>query len=226
MSRILVISSCTGKKKEEPANKLTLDDFRDPERLARRELELRRYMLPAMEMYEGQQHKNLRRGVGLLRQEFDQDFVSVAIVSAGYGLIPESRLIAPYEVTFNSMGLVEARAWAGRLEIPEDVRRLIKGHLLVILLLGGRYLDVIDPPLVPEPPQRLVFLAKPSFFPTLVQPGVTAVPAGKTEATRWGAGLVALKGRMFLLFALGLARMGESVLDEVMEDDTKLTLNV
>jgi hypothetical protein len=127
MNRILVISSCTSKKKGtskkkvKSPNELTLDDFRDRNRLAQRESELKNMMLPAREMYAGQQHVHLLCGLKHLRQRYVQDFVSLAIVSAGCGLIAENRLIAPYEATFSDMGLAEARTWAKQLTIPEDV---------------------------------------------------------------------------------------------------------
>jgi hypothetical protein len=41
-----------------------------------------------------------------------------------------------------------------------------------------------------------------------VAPGVTVLPAGKAE-TRFGARMVALKGKMFRLFATAVDRFGE-----------------
>ena len=220
-----MISSCTSRKTISIPNELARSDFLDPDRLAQREAELRHAMRPAGAMYAGQQHVNVMRGIRDLRLKFGRDFVSLAIVSAGYGLIAEDRSIAPYEVTFNNMTRVEARSWANRLRIPADVRAAAAAHPLVVLLLGGRYLDAIDPPLSPEPSQRFVFLVKPALRPALRVSRVTTVPAGKDQARRWGAGLVALKGRMFSLFARGLVQLGEPVLQEVMGDDTESTFD-
>jgi hypothetical protein len=52
-----------------------------------------------------------------------------------------------------------------------------------------------------------------------VAPGVTVLPAGKAE-TRFAARMVALKGKVFRLFATAVDRFGEGVLEDVMRDDT------
>jgi len=74
----------------------------------------------------------------------------------------EGRLIAPYEATFNAMGLPEMRAWAKTLGIAVAVRKTTAESPLVIFLLGSRYLEAVAPPVVPDRGQRFVFFAKPS----------------------------------------------------------------
>jgi hypothetical protein len=50
--RILVITSCSGKKQHDPANQLTLDDFRAGlEHVKKRERDLQSFLLPAGQMY-------------------------------------------------------------------------------------------------------------------------------------------------------------------------------
>ena len=206
-SRLLVISSCTGDKAVKiPA--LTSDDFADPDRLARREDELASVRRPASVMYTGKQHVYLMRGIKELRRTFGDDFVDLRIISAGYGLILEDRAICPYDVTFNDMGKPQARAWARRLDVPRDVRTALEEVEVAIFLLGSRYLDAIDPPIAARNGQRLIFLAAPPESSRLAGPGVVTVPAGIPE-TRFGSGLVALKGKMFELFAEALARRPE-----------------
>jgi hypothetical protein len=68
-------------------------------------------------MYRGRQHLRLMDGVRLLRERFGAEAVELYIVSAGYGLVAEERLIAPYEASFNSMTAGQARAWARKLRI-------------------------------------------------------------------------------------------------------------
>ena len=69
-----------------------------------------------------------------------------------------------------------------------------------------------------------MFFAKKDWFPTLKGPGVTLVPAGKPEASRYGAGLVSLKGKMFYLFARALVAQGESLWKEVLRDPSPATV--
>src|SRR5436309_1114013 len=62
--RILVITSCTGKKEVSHERRLTLKDFRKgAEHIGRREEALRALMRPAEELYAGEQHVRLMRGV-------------------------------------------------------------------------------------------------------------------------------------------------------------------
>jgi hypothetical protein len=56
-------------------------------------------------------------------------------------------------------------------------------------------------PVVPGATQRLIYLAPNAKLQ--FHPNATVVPAG-LEETRFGAGLVALKAKMFELFAYGL----------------------
>jgi hypothetical protein len=55
-------------------------------------------------MYTGQQHKRLLAGIKEAERRVPGLDVDLRIVSAGYGLIPDSNRIAPYEATFNDMG--------------------------------------------------------------------------------------------------------------------------
>jgi len=105
-SRLLVISSCTGDKEEKSPRELTLEDFADADRLARREHELASFRRPASVMYTGKQHEYLMHGVDKLRRAYGHYFVDLRILSAGYGLIDEDRVICPYDVTFSK--------WASR----------------------------------------------------------------------------------------------------------------
>jgi hypothetical protein len=222
--RLLVITSCTGEKALHRPDQLTLRDFQDEQCLPRRERDLAAWCKPAWEMYTGQQHVRLMDGVRLLRQRFGAEAVELHIVSAGYGLVAEDRLIAPYEATFNSMTAGQARAWARKLGVAERVRDAIRGFPLVVFLLGARYQEAIEPPVLPEPDQRLVFFAGLGKIKRLAARGVIVVPAGKPEATAYGEGLVALKGKMLLLLARELVRQGERLYDAIRWDDTPATV--
>lgn len=218
--RLMVVTSCTGRKAVDPPGKLTQADFSDSGRLRQRERALAPFLTPAGRLYTGQQHVQVMRGVERLRRQHGPGSVAVRIVSAGYGVVSEDRPLAPYEVTFNDMGRREAREWGRHLGIARDLRHAIEGQPLVVFLLGARYLDAVEPPVLPMPGQRLVFLASPAGVDELSAPGVTVVPAGRAEASRYRSGTVALKGRMFDLFARGLAGGGEAVWKAILADDT------
>jgi len=68
-----------------------------------------------------------------------------------------------------------------------------------------------------------VYFAKPSERLLSAAPGVL-VPAGKAEATLYGAGLVALKGRMLELLGLAVRRDGPKVLEAIRADHTSVSV--
>lgn len=220
MTSILVISSCTGDKAVK-SPLLTMDDFSDAARLARREQELAQSQRPAASMYTGFQHVYLMHGIAALQSAFGPDAVDLRILSAGYGLISGSRPICAYDVTFNDMSRTQARAWARRLGVPQAVRAAARDSDLAVFLLGSRYLDAIEPPIETQYGQRLIFLAKPSEATRLAGEGVVTVPAGKDQV-RYGAGLVALKGKMFELWATAVAK-SPLLLEETRNDPTPAT---
>ena len=136
MLRTLVITSCTGEKYIKSEHQLIQEDFKYPCRLQNREKELCHFLKPAVEMYTGWQHRCLMEGIYGLRDNFKNEVFDVGIVSAGYGLISEEKLIAPYEVTFSSMSNSEIIDWSRFLNIHNELEELIKGYDLVFYLVG------------------------------------------------------------------------------------------
>lgn len=216
---MLVLTSCTSDKVLKHENPLTLDDFRDPVRLREREKELLR--LPAGELYDGRQHRELMKGIGLLRTHFGHDAVTLRIVSAGYGLVSEDQMLAPYDASFNPpMRKQAALDWSKQLNVPNDVRAIIKEYPLVVFLLGGRYLEVIEPPLVPVTGQRFIFFAKPSIEKILCRSGVTVVPAGQDAAAEFKSTSSALKGIQLRILAAALVHEGQQLRDSMQRSDS------
>jgi hypothetical protein len=215
--RLLVISSCTGRKRFKSDEQLSQDDFRDPERLRRRETELACYTCRAAEMYEGEQHKGVMEGLAVLRKAGVS--AELQILSAGYGLIPADRPIAPYDVTFATMGPAALRHWADTLRIPEAVRAAIRPYPLVIFLLGQKYLSAARPPIPAAEGQRLLFFA-PSGEERVTGPGAVRVPADLELCGRYRSGNVALKGAMFAALARGIASDKDRWLTALLEDAT------
>jgi len=101
--KILVISSCTGEKKSKPHNQLICSDFLENQNLRKKEEELKKYRCPAIEMYTGEHHILTVKGMEFLWGKYGKENVGFYILSAGYGLIPHDKIIAPYECTFKGM---------------------------------------------------------------------------------------------------------------------------
>jgi hypothetical protein len=190
-------------------NGLTRADFRDRDRLVRREAELRGYRAPAGAMYQGRQHLAVVDGVRLLRDRGVK--TDLLVISAGYGVIPEDREIVPYNVTFSAMGPEQIGAWARFLDIPAALRRAVAPYPRVVFLLGERYLSAVEPPINARTGQRLFFFARPGED-RLGQNRVHHVPAGTAQLRDYpGASGISLKGEMFLALARGIAARPESL---------------
>ena len=148
----------------------------------------------------------MMRGVKALRDRFGSSACSVKIVSAGYGLVDEKQRLAPYEATFQGKRPRWIYEQSSRLGIPTAIRKAVIGYDAVMFLLGKNYLISTHPPLAPATKQRFIFLTSevgPAFHSNS-----TIVPAGPKEV-RFGAGITAVKGKMFELLALGLCRAPE-----------------
>jgi hypothetical protein len=195
--KIVVVTSCTGEKKADSEDRLVKEDFeRGKEHLRHREVGLQDQLLPATEMYTGQQHQRLRRGLHAVKQEGHE--TDLRILSAGYGLISGDEEIAPYECTFSSMSKPGIRDWASQLNVPEDFREALgQSFDLGIVLLGNDYLEACNlgnDLLVGGP---TLFFCSSSFAGQVGEiDRVRAIPLGNEEASRFSCGLVALKGEL------------------------------
>lgn len=161
--KILVITSCTGRKKYKPTNQLQPEDFLSTERLETRSTELEDFEVPAAKMYTGQQHRFLMVGLRQLREIYGQTVVDLHIISAGYGLLSENDVIVPYNVTFQKLKKKEILERSNNLQIHEQVETLIKGYDLVFYLLGKEYVQALQLPFKISDTITQVFLAAPSW---------------------------------------------------------------
>jgi hypothetical protein len=134
--------------------------------------------------------------------------LSLFIVSAGYGLIPGSRKVAPYECTFDGMKARELRDWADRLNVPADFRRAVaKPYHLGILLLGDAYLTAcrLDAAVLFGGPTLLFCGGRAAKrMPRL--PDLRVVALSNPDARRFSCPLVALKGELAARLLDRLAR--------------------
>lgn len=213
--RILVVTSCTGKKQFKPDNQLSLEDFKNSSLLSSRTGELEEFVCCAHQMYRGVQHLRLMEGVTILRQALKGGVVDLVIVSAGYGLIPEDQLIAPYEVTFNTMKGCEIDQWATEQKIRESLETTIRSYDLVFVLLGEKYLRSLQLPIQTLPQQKIIFFASPNSLKYLRSSNDQsfAVLLSNIEARQYGYGLVGLKGFLFKQFAQKVAEEPQLIQD-------------
>ena len=197
----LIITSCTGEKVVESDRQLTREDFaKGAAHVAEREKELKDSLRTAGEIYSGEQHVRLMRGVSAMRSalEAGPSPIDLHILSAGYGLIPEGRVVAPYEITFATMKSKELRDWADSLQAPEDFRKTVaKPYEFGLILLGDNYLTAcaLDSSVKFGGPTLLLCgtgMAK--KLPILAN--VRVVPVSNPEAKRFSCGLIGLKGEL------------------------------
>ncbi len=201
--RVLVITSCSGEKRFKPANQLTIEDFKNAEKLNERSKLLVEFSCPAAFMYTGMQHLRVMEGVNILRSRFGKEVVDVKIISAGYGLIPEDKIIVPYSVTFNSMKSDEVRLWANSLGIHQDFNQAVVGYDLVFVLLGEKYLRALNLPVETYPNQTFIFLASNKSIHYVDSGNAKSyiLTLSNLHASRFSCALVGLKGHLLKLIA-------------------------
>ena len=67
------------------------------------------------------------------------------VLSAKYGLVHPDEVIAPYELTLNTMGVAERRQWARGVLAQLEPR--LDGFEAVVFLAGQRYREFLEQPL-------------------------------------------------------------------------------
>ncbi|MHA7816157.1 MAG: tRNA-guanine transglycosylase DpdA [Pseudohaliea sp.] len=165
--------------------------------MKRREKSLASSLRPAGELYSGLQHQRLMRGIGALQghKKIEVDFW---ILSAGYGLVPASQKLAPYETTFAGMKKPELQSWANQLQVPRQFRDLVaQPYDLGVVLLGNDYLQACsldDQIHLGGPTLFLTGKASAARMPRIR--GARALVLSNAEAKRYRCGLVGLKGEI------------------------------
>ena len=225
--KILVLTSCTGEKAVESTDGLTLADFqKGPAHVATREARVKNLMRSAEDIYTGQQHVRLMRGVKAFRDAQvatgEAHSIDLHVLSAGYGLVPGAQLLAPYEATFQGMKSRELRDWADTLNVPAAVRGLLaQPYDLAILLLGDGYLAAcnLDGGVVLGGP-TLVFAGTGSAKTLPALPRLRVQTLSNPEAKRFRCGLVSLKGELTArLLSLASANPSRTVPDLLAASD-------
>ena len=216
--RILTITSCTGEKVSSPANQLMLNDFaQSGAHLKQREKELKEFKLPAEEIYTGQQHIRLMRGIEAVKTAKNLK-VDLHILSAGYGMIPADQVVVPYECTFATMKTKELRQWADKLQVPQGFRETVgQKYDFGLVLLGDDYLDAcaLDAKVKFGGP-TLLFCGTGTAKALPQMNHIRVVAISNPEAKRFSCGLVALKGELAARVLKGVAK-DPAVVKQLME---------
>lgn len=195
--KILIISSCTGKKKSKPHNRLICSDFLEKQNLRKKEGELKKYLCPAREMYIGEHHIFTVKGVEFLCDKYGKENVGFYIISAGYGLIPHDKIIAPYECTFKGMHINDIKDRSLRLGISETFKEIVIDYDLVYFLLGKQYLIALGDIVIPKSKSAVFFASKGSMKYIPKTKNVKPIMATNNEAKKYGCVVTSLKGKMF-----------------------------
>lgn len=147
------------------------------------------------------------KGVARLRSQHGTGSVDLRIVSAGFGLVREDEALPPYNATFAGLAKGRAQELGRRLHLGERVQEALGGtYDLALFLLGESYLQAIAPHALEDPKRPVVTLVAASArddLPYWLKRG--AIEIGVSETKSFGAGLVALKGKLFSLLAERLA---------------------
>jgi predicted ABC-type ATPase len=208
--RFSIITSCTGEKVVVSDWQLTREDFAlGQKHVAKREKEMMDLLRTAGEIYSGEQHIRLMRGVSALRSTLDsgRSTVSLHILSAGYGIVPEDRVIAPYEITFATMKSKELGEWADFLHVPQDFRKTVATpYDFGMILLGDNYLSAcaLDEKVTFGGP-TLLFCGTGMAKKLPKLKNVRVVPISNPEARRFSCGLVGLKGDLAARVLAGIS---------------------
>lgn len=221
--RILVITSCTGRKKYKSATQLKYEDFASSDRLDLRTAELKGFKTPAAEMYTGQQHRHLMTGLKEVRKVYGAAVVGLHIISAGYGLLTEDDVIVPYNVTFQGLKRKEILARSNSLQIHERVETLIAGYDLVFFLLGKEYVQALQLPFaVPDTVTQIFLLGDTHrrLIPDL--PNIHFVPAGESLRSELNTTQTALKGFVFKKICERVCHNGLPVFEKIRYDPQRI----
>jgi hypothetical protein len=149
--KIFILSECAATKKYDPSKELLKSILEkhnlqipscDLENEEKYREALKRYILPAWQMYQGS-FNFTKELVTELRRKGDN--VQLFVISARYGLINEHTPIIPYQCTFKGLKKNDIREKAKKLKIYEKLIQIISNEEfdLSIIILGKDYFITI-----------------------------------------------------------------------------------
>jgi hypothetical protein len=164
--------------------------------------------ISAEELYAGQQHRRLMRGVHAYRAAAEPAGpLELHILSAGHGVVSGGEPLRSYDVSFTGMRRQQLKRRAARLGIPTAVTDLLRvRRRLAIVLLGDNYLQAAELSSVRELHAPTLVLTSPHGATRLPAiPGMHPIPLDNGDARRFSCGLVALKGDLGARLLIRLA---------------------
>ena len=195
--KILVITSCTSSKQD--------------------------CEVPAVEMYTGAQHRLLMEGLEQVRARYKEEVIDLYIISAGYGLLNESDVIAPYNVTFTGLNKKKLLARSNSLQLHEQVEALIAHYDFVFFLLGEKYIRALQLPFEGSDTGTQIFLLGKGYRKLIPDASNTHfVPVGNDLARELGVMGVALKGFVFRQLCVAVCREGLQIFEEVRKNPQRI----
>lgn len=209
--KVLIVDQCSGSKDyPDPSPVLDVDevDSTDLSAVIDRDGVAAK---KAKNLYSGRQQAFIDEATNLLRQSgFDVDRF---FISAGFGLVEESTLLPPYEVTFSSMSNERIRERSKDLGIQNDLLEQLSTHEydIVFLPLGKDYVTAIEiAELVRETGKDTRFVLFNRDEPS--GENIVSLDARTDQAREFGVIVVELKGKLIKNFAERIAA-GNSVDD-------------
>jgi hypothetical protein len=167
----------------------------------------------AEDLYTGQQHRRLMRGVGAYRASSQATGpLDLQILSAGHGVVAGGESLRSYNTSFSGMRQQQLRRHADRLGIPESVSQLLRvPRRLALLLLGDDYLRAAQlSPKAELGAPAIVFTSPKSASRLPKIPGLHPIALDNRDARRFSCGLVALKGDLAARLLIRIAHSPEA----------------
>jgi len=195
--RILVISSCTSKKnKLDGSPSLTAKELSSGDSvLTSAHKKNARYLQSAEDLYSGEQHVRIMRGLKEVRNNGHN--VDFKILSAGYGLVDSSWTLLPYNVTFNNMRKNQILDWSAKLKIPGNVKNVLNtSYDLVFIALGENYLVSSGILEIAAFRNKTVILCGEKYADKFQLPNVYVIVANQSLCAKFACGNIGLKGEI------------------------------
>jgi hypothetical protein len=155
--------------------------------------------VPAEDLYAGQQHRRLMRGISAYRDAAQPSGpLELKILSAGHGVIAGDTQLRSYDATFTGMPRARLCRRASRLGMPKAIASLLaQPRRLAVLLLGSDYLYAAQLPPAPALGAPTLVFTSPRAAKRLPDvPLLHPVALDNRDAQRFSCSLVALKGEL------------------------------
>ena len=177
---------------------------------------------PAIELYEGREHKKVRAGLKEVRRhsQYGETTVDLYIISTKHGLIKEDRVIDHYDVPNNTSPVLNG---AGRGKLHQDVEELIKDYDLIFFLLGATYVKALQLPFNVPATVTQVFLifTRTKGYRNLIPESLQNCEAVELHASEFRSGYTA-KGLVFNKLCEAACSQGFHLFEEVKKDPQRI----